>query len=84
MEELVLITRSYKFGDYQVDLVIENNDGKIQTDVWLCKLKEPAMKLWLFGIKDKTLDEVLKEVEETLKTDDTYISGFNDADEYVR
>lgn len=84
MEEMMLVTRSYKFGDYQVDLVIENNNGKVITDVWMCKAKEPAMKLWLFGVKDKTLDEVLKEVEETLKSDDTYISGFNDADEYVR
>lgn len=84
MEELMIVTRSYRFRDYQVDLVIENNDGKVITDVWICRLEEPAMKLWLFGIEDKTLDEVLKEVEETLRKEESYISGFNEADKYIR
>lgn len=84
MEETNLITRTYKKDGYICDIVIENvGSGHINTDVWLSK-DGGAVKLFLFNITDKALDEVIEIVNKALCKDDTYTSALDEVDVYER
>lgn len=84
MEELNIITRTYKNGNYVCDIVIENTgDGHINTDVWLGK-EHGAVKMYMFNLQDKTLDDVIKIVNEAIVKDDTYTSAIDEMDIYER
>lgn len=84
MEELNIITRTYKNGNYVCDIVIENKgDGHINTDVWLSK-EGGAVKMYMFNLQDKTLDDVIKIVNEAIVKDDTYTSAIDEMDIYER
>ena len=79
LDEINIVTRTYQFGQYNIDLVIENNNGHLSTDVWISKDKG-VLKLFMFRIKDKCLDDVIKIVETALNDDDTYTSNIDKND----
>lgn len=85
MEEMNIVTKSYRHKDkYQIDLVITTDvSGTVTTDVWIGHI-DGALKLHMFGLRNKTLDEVMEIVEEELEDDDMYTEGIDEADVYQK
>lgn len=85
MEEMNIVTKSYKHKDkYQIDLVITTDvSGTVTTDAWIGHI-DGALKLHMFGLRNKTLDEVMEIIEEELEDDDMYTEGIDEADVYQK
>lgn len=85
MEEMNIVTKSYKHKDkYQIDLVITTDvSGTVTTDVWIGHI-DGALKLHMFGLRNKTLDEVMEIVEEELEDDDMYTECIDKANVYQK
>ena len=84
MEELNFKTTSYRLGDYQVDLVVSKKNKQTVTDVWLGHYPDGAMKLYLFGLIDEPIGRVVEIVNNCITKDNTYTSGLDEADIYVK
>lgn len=84
MKRLNVSTTSYHFGDYQVDLVVSKKNNQTVTDVWLGHYPDGAMKLYLFGLIDETIDKVVEIVTACLLKDNPYTSGLDEEDIYTK
>ena len=83
MEKVNYRTSSYRMGDYQVDLVVTEENNNKSYDVWLGHIGG-AMKLYLFNIKAKNEYRVVNLVYRCLMKDDRYTSALDELDIYVR
>lgn len=84
MEQMNIVTKSYKYKEkYQIDLVITTDDkGNVTTDVWIGHVGG-ALKMFMFDIKNRALDEVMELIEAHLETD-VYTDGIDKEDIYER
>lgn len=86
MEKLGFKTTSYRFGEnYQIDLVVsKKDDGGTITDIWIGHYPDGAMKLYMFGLRDEKIGEVIKIVDEHLSKDNPFTSGLDAVDEFSK